>query len=187
MSKEDDLPAVKTKIEAILFSSKVPLRIVDLSHILELDRRVVRRAMRSLRGDYRRRNTALEIFKSNGKYMLRLRSGYEDIARQVTSVDMDRRTITVMAYIALYQPIAQSDVVRRFGTRAYGHIRTLEERRLVRWRRHGNTKILVTGPKFAEHFGLKSSSPRHVKAWIAEKLGVDVPGGGKDPAPPPEG
>jgi len=170
--EEGELPELKARVEAVLFSSKGPLRIADIASVLYEDRVQVRKAMRSLRGDYRRRNTAIEILKSNDKYLLRLKPKYDDAVRSIVPLEIDRGAIKTVAYIAYYQPLKKGDLVEKFGNRVYEDLRALEGKGLVRTKGRGKVKHLVTGPKFAEYFGLKSSRPDEIKAWIAGKLGV---------------
>jgi len=170
--EEDELPELKARVEAVLFSSKAPLRIADIASVLNEDRVLVRKAMRSLRGDYKRRNTAIEMLKSNGRYMLMLKPQYDDIVRPIVPMELDRGAMKTMAYIAFYQPIKKSDLVQKFGNRVYDDLKVLEEKALVRSKARGKGKVLMTGSRFSEYFGLKSSRPEQVKAWIAEKLGV---------------
>jgi len=182
---ECDLTELKVRIEALLFSSKTPLRIVDIASILNADRTLVRKGMRSLLGDYRRRNTAIEIIKSNGRFLLRLKPEYDEVVRPVVPPELDRSAIKTMAYIAYYQPIRKGEIVARFGTKVYRDLNLLEEKDLIRTKGKGKGKVLVTGPRFAEYFGLKSSKPEHVRAWIAEKLGGEPAPGKIEEGPPP--
>jgi segregation and condensation protein B len=171
--QEEGQPELKARVEAVLFSSKSPLRLADIASVLNEDRVQVRTAMRSLLGDYRRRNTAIEILKSNGKYLLRLKPRYDETVRPIVPTELDRGAIKTMAYIAYYQPIRKSELVQKFGNKVYEDLKLLEGKDLVRTKGRTNARVLVTGSKFAEYFGLKSSRPEQVKAWIAEKLGVE--------------
>lgn len=60
----------KLVVEGVLFSADRPLRIVDIEEATGMDRGLVRKVVRRLASDYRRRNTSLEVVKVGSRWTM---------------------------------------------------------------------------------------------------------------------
>ncbi len=160
-------------VEGMLFSSVEPLRMVDIEEATNLDRRIVRSALKRLASDYRRRNTALEVVKVGSRWTMQVRSEYTPAARTVAAPEVNPRVLRTLALIAYHQPILQSDLQEMIGPKVYDHVRELEAQGLVRSTRKGATKELTTTQKFPEYFGIGSAKKEDIKRFLAERVGIE--------------
>ena len=176
----DDLAAeasgLRERIEALLFSAPKPLRSAEIAEFCSVPKDDARASLRALRAEYRKRKSGLEIVKIDGRYQMRVRCGAEEAARLVSPTDISRDLLKTVTVIAFYQPMLQSELVEMVGSKAYDHVRELEERKLIRSAPYAQTKALATGMAFAEYFGLKTGRPEEVRKWVAKRLGKEPPG-----------
>ncbi|MDH4214771.1 MAG: SMC-Scp complex subunit ScpB, partial [Candidatus Thorarchaeota archaeon] len=74
-----------------------------------------------------------------------------------------------LVFIALKQPIMQSDLVAQRGTHCYDHVKELIEKKFVDTVPEGRSKLLTTTPLFADYFGLESDRVK-LKAQLKFKM-----------------
>ncbi len=184
-------------VEGVLFSSDRPLQIVDIEGATGLPRTQVRKALRRLASDYRRRNTALEVVKVGSRWTMQVRREFTPAARTVATPEVDPRLLRTLALIAYHQPVLQSDLQEMLGPKVYDHVRELTDLGLVTARRKGPTKELTTTQRFPEYFGIGSAKREDIKRFLASQAGIELPaetpGEGPEASPevpqeaPPEG
>jgi segregation and condensation protein B len=166
---------LRERVEALLFSAPKPLRSAEIAEFCGVAKDEARSALRKLKAEYRSRATGLEVVKIDGRYQMRVRRGAEDAARLVSPTDISRDLLKTVTVVAFYQPLLQSELVEMIGSKAYDQVRELEERKLVRSAPYAQTKVLGTGPVFAEYFGLRTGKPDEVRKWVAKRLGKEPP------------
>ena len=148
--------SLKSRIEAVLFTTAKVLQIADIAEILEVeDLDAVEEAMLELIMDYSTRDGALEIDDENG-YILQVKDEHMDIVEKLCPVEISKPVLKTLTVIALKGPIRQS-VLKEYRSNAYEHIAELVEKGLVAKTRdkNGRSFNVATTPKFAEYFKLK--------------------------------
>ncbi len=161
----------KLAIEAILFSADKPISIEEMGKISGIERDMVREIVANLIDDYRRRETALEIIQLGKGYVMRVRPAFLKYVERLAERDLDRGTLRTLATIAFHQPIKMSDLAKKRGNKAYGHVKKLEELGLVDAEKSGRTRILRTTKTFCEYFGIEESDPDGIKNRLRELIG----------------
>ena len=78
-------------------------------------------------------------------------------------------TLQTLVYIALKQPIIQSELVVQRGTHSYDHVRELVEKKFIDATPEGRSKMLTTTQLFADYFGLDPDRIR-MKAQLKHKM-----------------
>lgn len=150
------MASLKSRIEAVLFTTARVLQINDIAEILETDDiDAVEEAMLDLIMDYSTRDGALEIDDENG-YILQVKDEHMDIVEKLCPVELSKPVLKTLTVIALKGPIRQS-VLKEYRSNAYEHIAELVEKGLVSKTRdkNGRSFNVATTPKFAEYFKLK--------------------------------
>ena len=150
------MPSLKSRVEAVLFTTARVLQIEDIAEILETeDIEAVEEAMLDLIMDYSTRDGALEIDDENG-YILQVKDEHMDIVEKLCPVELSKPVLKTLTVIALKGPIRQS-VLKEYRSNAYEHIAELVEKGLVSKTRdkNGRSFNVATTPKFAEYFKLK--------------------------------
>lgn len=165
------MASLKSRIEAVLFTTAKVLQIKDIAEILETeDVDAVEEAMLELIMDYSTRDSALEIDDENG-YILQVRNEHMDIVEKLCPVELSKPILKTLTVIALKEPIRQSEL-KMYRSNAYEHIQELMDKGLVARTRdkNGRSFNVSTTPKFAEYFKLKGDLRSLMKQDIAELL-----------------
>ncbi|MBO6272500.1 SMC-Scp complex subunit ScpB [bacterium] len=165
------MASLKSRIEAVLFTTAKVLQIEDIAQILETDDvEAVEEAMLDLIMDYATRDGALEIDDENG-YILQVKDEHMDIVEKLCPIEISKPVLKTLTVIALKEPIRQS-VLKEYRSNAYEHIQELVEKGLVAKTRdkNGRSFNVSTTPKFAEYFKLKGDLRSLMKQDIAELL-----------------
>ena len=165
------MSSLKSRIEAVLFTTARVLQIKDIAEILgEENEDVVEEAMLDLIMDYSSRDSALEIDDENG-YILQVKTEHMDIVEKLCPVELSKPVLKTLTVIALKEPIRQ-DELKMYRSNAYEHINELVEKGLVSKTRdkNGRSFNVSTTPKFNEYFKLKGDLRSLMKQDIAELL-----------------
>ena len=147
---------LKSRIEAVLFTTAKTLQIKDIADILEAKPEDVEEAMLELIMDYASREGALEIDDENG-YILQVKTEHMDIVEKLCPVELKPAVLKTLTVIALKEPIRQSLLKDMRGSNAYEHVQEIVEKGLIARNKdkNGRSFNLKTTPKFAEYFKLK--------------------------------
>jgi segregation and condensation protein B len=168
------MPSLKSRIEAVLFTTARVLQIEDIAQILETeDIEAVEEAMLDLIMDYSTRDGALEIDDENG-YILQVKEDYSDIVEKICPVDLSAAVLRTLLVIALKQPIRQTELAK-LRSAAYEHVAELVEKGLVSKHKdkNGRSINIKTTPKFSEYFKLKGDTralAQQLEKNLADKI-----------------
>ncbi|MEM4446261.1 MAG: SMC-Scp complex subunit ScpB [Candidatus Jordarchaeales archaeon] len=147
---------VKAIVEAALYAAGRPLTIDQISKIAGVEGRLVKKIVLEIMKEYRERDSAIEIVELPGsRYAMQLKAAYSSKVKDLVPGGLlSLGELKTLAYIALMQPVKQSQVIKARGSAAYAHIKRLEGLGFVRGETEGRTKILSTTELFADYFGL---------------------------------
>ena len=162
---------LKSRIEAVLFTTAQALSVHDIAEILEEDNdEVVEEALLELIMDYSSRDGALEIDDENG-YILQVKEEHMDIVEKLCPVELKPAVLRTLSVIALKEPIRQTDLKELRGSNAYEHVQELVEKGLISKTKdkNGRSYNLKTTPKFAEYFKLKGDTRALAKILELDK------------------
>lgn len=166
----EDLESI---LEAVLFSAGRPLSVPDIEEAVGIERKQLRKGLKKLRRMYQNRKTSIEVKKIGRRYSMQLKPEYNQYGIEIMEPELDDEILKTAALIAYYQPIRQSDLKKKIGSKVYDHIEHLKEKNLIIVERDGRTYSLRTSPKFQEYFGLGAKDRNELKKIISEKLGRD--------------
>ncbi len=156
-------------VEAVLFSASKPVKVSEIEVLIQMDGRTVRKALKKLAEQYDEMGSSIEVARTGGGYSLILREEYRPYGRQFAPKEVPDEVLRTAAWIAVHQPVLQSDLNRSLGSRVYGDVRTLTELGLIRARKKGQTLELTTTKRFSEYFGIQGTSRTAVRKWMEER------------------
>ncbi len=150
---------LKTRIEAVLFTTAKALSPKEIGEILEVEEEKIEEALLELIMDYSSRDGALEIDDENG-YILQVKEEHMDIVEKLCPVDLKPAVLRTLSVIALKEPIRQTELKDLRGSNVYEHVQELLDKGLISRNRdkNGRSFNLKTTPKFAEYFKLKGDT-----------------------------
>lgn len=161
---------LKSKIEAVLFTTAKALQVKEVAQILEEQNEVVEEALLELIMDYASRDGALEIDDENG-YILQVKFEHMDIVEKLCPVELKPAALKTLTVIALKEPIRLSYLKEIRGGNAYEHVQELVEKGLISKNKdkNGRSFNLKTTPKFKEYFKLKGDAKTLARVLEIEK------------------
>ena len=150
---------LKSKIEAVLFTTAKTLKVKEIAEILASEPDLVEEALLGLIMDYASRDGALEIDDEDG-YILQVKVEHMDIVEKLCPVELKPGVLKTLTVIALKEPIRQSYLKELRGSAAYDHVPELVEKGLISKNKdkNGRSFNLKTTAKFAEYFKLKGDA-----------------------------
>lgn len=167
---------LKSKIEAVLFTTAKALKVKEIAEILGSEADETEEALLELIMDYASREGALEIDDEEG-YILQVKTEHMDIVEKLCPVELKPAVLKTLTVIALKEPIRQSYLKDLRGSTAYEHIPELVEKGLISKTKdkNGRSFNLKTTQKFNEYFKLKGDAKALVKILEIEKGVKDEP------------
>jgi len=165
-------------LEAALYVAGRPLSLQELADAIGKAESTTKQLLEDLEFKYQERGGALEIVElPTDRYVLQLRPELTSrVGKLIPGGLLSFGTLKTLVYIALKQPILQSELVFQRGTPVYDHVKELEEKRFIAAAPEGRTKVLTTTPLFSDYFGLDSDIIR-MKAQLSFKMKKILEGG----------
>jgi len=162
-------------VEAALFSAGKPIAVEEVAQSTGLAPDAVRAALAGLSKAYVERGSAIEVARIGEKWTMQIRSEYGEKAQAFAPPELAKDLLKTAALIAYHQPVRQSDLVRMVGSKAYEHVRALQDVGLVTARPSGQTLELRTSPSFPEFFGLPATEREEMRRLLSERAGMPPP------------
>lgn len=149
-------------VEALLFSSGVPVSLPRLAAALEVEPAEIRQAIRRLERRQDRDASGLRLARIAGGFQLTTAPAFRGAIERLLSPKGDRRlseaALETLSVIAYRQPITVPELNALRGVRSQGVVATLLKRRLIRIRGRkrvvGRPLLYGTAPAFLDRFGL---------------------------------
>jgi len=160
----------KNLIEAALFMSSDVLSVEQISRITGLKAKEVEERLAELEKEYAERG--VEIVQGPEGWGMRVKPDIlPKVAHLTPYSDLrggHRRTLALVAY---KEPVTQSEVVRIQGNKAYGYIKKLVKKGLIKTEKQGRTKILMLTKEFERYFGEEKERIKEMLQQGMEKTG----------------
>jgi segregation and condensation protein B len=158
-------------LEAALYVSGRALTLEELGNIIGKSQSTVQKLLDELSFEYDKRKGALEIVAlPRDRYAMQLRPELTPcVGRLIPGGLLSFSTLQTLVFIALKQPIIQSELIAQRGTHCYDHVKELVEKKFVEAIPEGRSKNLTTTPLFADYFGLDSDRIK-LKAQLKFKM-----------------
>ncbi len=163
---------LKQLVEASLFVSTNPLSLEELCNATGCtSKSKVQTAVEKLKNEYNQNDGALKISQiADDKYTMHVKGEFSRKVSNLVEPAVSDGVLKTLSFIALRQPIAQSEVVKARGYFAYDHVKELANKEFIFAEPKGRTKVLTTTPTFSEYFGLESKEPMKIKTQLERTL-----------------
>ena len=158
-------------LEAALYVSGRALTLEELGNIIGKSQSTVQKLLDELSFEYSKRKGALEVVAlPRDRFAMQLRPELTpSVGRLIPGGLLSFATLQTLVFIALKQPIIQSELIAQRGTHCYEHVKELIEKKFVEAVPEGRSKNLTTTPLFADYFGLDSDRIK-LKAQLKFKM-----------------
>jgi segregation and condensation protein B len=158
-------------LEAALYVSGRALTLEELADIIGKSQSTAQKLLDNLSFEYNQKEGALEVvLLPKDRYVMQLKPELTPkVGKLIPGGLLSFATLQTLVFIALKQPIIQSELVAQRGTHSYDHIRDLVDKKFVDAVPEGRSKLLTTTKLFADYFGLDSDRVR-LKAQLKFKM-----------------
>ncbi len=158
-------------LEAALYVSGRALTLEELSDIVGKSQSTVQKILDELSYEYNKRESALEVVAlPKDRYVMQLKPELTPrVGKLIPGGLLSFATLQTLVFVALKQPILQSELVALRGTHSYDHIKDLVDKKFIEAVPEGRSKLLTTTQLFADYFGLDSDRVK-LKAQLKFKM-----------------
>ena len=158
-------------LEAALYVSGRALTLEELADIIGKSQSIAQKLLDNLSYEYNQKDGALEVVVlPKDRYVMQLKPELTPrVGKLIPGGLLSFASLQTLVFIALKQPIIQSELVAQRGTHSYDHIRDLIDKKFVDGVPEGRSKLLTTTKLFADYFGLDNDRVR-LKAQLKFKM-----------------
>ena len=158
-------------LEAALYVSGRALTLDELADIIGKSQSTAQKILDDLSFEYNKKEGALEVVAlPKDRYVMQLKPELTPrVGKLIPGGLLSFATLQTLVFIALKQPIIQSELVAQRGTHCYDHIKDLIDKKFIDAVPEGRSKLLTTTQLFADYFGLDNDRVR-LKAQLKFKM-----------------
>src|SRR3989338_7246516 len=147
--------SVKSKVEAVLFSTGHRISLDDISRLCRAKKEDALAALKELQREYDEKQSSLMLVEECDFWKLTVRDHLISIVRKiVTETELTRSVLETLAIIAFKYPILQSDLIKLRTNKAYDHLAELEKSGYISRQKHSRTNLIKLTEKFFRYFDL---------------------------------
>ena len=154
-------PSVKSKVEAILFSTGHRISLDEISRLSRSLKDDVLSALKELQKEYDEKQSSLMLADEGDFWKFAVRDHFIPMVRKiVTETELTKSVLETLAVIAFKYPILQSDLIKLRTNKAYDHLMELEKSGYITRQKHGRTNLIKLTEKFFRYFDLTEEKLR---------------------------
>ena len=161
MMPELKKPSVKSKAEAVLFSTGSRISLEEISRLCRSRKEEVLVALQELQKEYDERQSSLMLVEEGEFWKFTVRDHFIPMVRKiVTETELTKSVLETLSVIAFKYPILQSDLIKIRTNKAYDHLVELEKSGYISRQKHGRTNLIKLTEKFFKYFDLTEEKLR---------------------------
>lgn len=144
------------KLEAALYVAGRPISLEELASVIGKAESSTKRVLEEISHAYHKRKGALEVVElPRERWVMQLKPELTPhVAKLIPGGLLSFATLQTLVYVALKQPILQSELIADRGTHCYDHVKELVEKKFIEALPEGRSKLLKTTTLFSDYFGL---------------------------------
>jgi segregation and condensation protein B len=148
-------PSVKSKVEAILFSTGHRIGLDEISKLSRSLKDDALSALKELQKEYDEKQSSLMLVDEGDFWKFSVRDHFIPMVRKiVTETELTKSVLETLAVIAFKYPILQSDLIKLRTNKAYDHLAELEKSGYISRQKHSRTNLIKLTEKFFRYFDL---------------------------------
>ncbi|MHA1934309.1 MAG: SMC-Scp complex subunit ScpB [Candidatus Thorarchaeota archaeon] len=158
-------------LEAALYVAGRALTLAEMAEMIGKAESTAKKIAEDLGFEYNKREGALEVIAlPRERFVMQLKPELTPrVGKLIPGGLLSFSTLQTLVFIALKQPIIQSELVVQRGTHCYEHVSELVEKKFVDAVPEGRSKLLSTTRLFADYFGLEQDKVK-LKAQLKYKM-----------------
>lgn len=164
MGIEEEKVWLKTCVEGILFISENPVKLKDISSVLEVSEKEIEAIIEELGKEYVEQNRGFVLRKVGGGFRLYSNPAISEILENFVKSNvrfhLTQASLETLAIIAYKQPITRTQIAQIRGVKTDSVVLTLLDKGLIeeagKLKEPGNPILYKTTDKFLELLGINS-------------------------------
>ena len=161
MTNELKKASVKSKVEAVIFSTGRRMHIDEICKLCKSKKEDVILALNELKSEYDQKQSSLMLAEDGEYWKFSIRDHLASVVRKiVTETELTKSVMETLAVIAFKYPIRQSDLIKIRTNKAYDHLGELESSGYITRQKHGRTNLIKLTDKFFRYFDLTEDKLR---------------------------
>tara|TARA_Y100000310_G_scaffold342247_1_gene444640 strand:+ start:46658 stop:47620 length:963 start_codon:yes stop_codon:yes gene_type:complete len=158
-----EINTLKSKLEALLFSSGRKMDLIELSRLSNAKTDDIKNTLVELKTEYDDKGSSVMIANEGDSWKLTVREPFLPLVQKiVTETELSKTIVETLAVIAFKYPIKQSDLIKIRTNKAYDHLKELEAMGYITRQKHGRTNLIKLTDKFFEYFNLPQEKMKEV-------------------------
>ncbi len=147
--------SVKSKAEAVLFSTGHRISLDEMGKLCRSTREELLAALQELRKEYDEKQSSLMLVEEGEFWKFTVRDHFIPMVRKiVTETELTKSILETLAVVAFKYPILQSDLIKLRTNKAYDHLLELEQSGYITRQKHSRTNLIKLTDKFFKYFEL---------------------------------
>ncbi|WP_287954727.1 SMC-Scp complex subunit ScpB [Acidiplasma sp.] len=142
------------KIEAILYSSKEPLKVSDIGDYLNIDNNEVLKAIKAIETGYKEINSSLTVGRFGNKYKIKLSDEFSDIVSPFIEKEFNDKELAMLSYIFKHPNAISGDLREQFGYNYLEAVESLKKSGMISAKRYRNTHRYNVTKNFYTKFNI---------------------------------
>lgn len=159
-----DKNKIKSIIESILFAWGEPIKLIEISKILNVKPLMIKKILSEMAVEYEVKNRGIVLKKANDLYQLKTKDENFTYINQLfkpnTRNSLSHSALEALSIIAYKQPVTKVEIDQIRGVKSDYILRSLVDKNLIiikgKLDKPGKPSIYGTSDYFLVHFGLES-------------------------------
>ncbi len=127
------------KVEAILYSSKGPLKVSDIAEYLNSDNNAVLKSIKEIIKNYAEINSSLAVGQFGNKYKIKLNDNFNELVSPFIDREFNDKELSMLSYIYKNPDVINGDLREKFGYDYKESLDNLKKLRMVSSKKYRNT------------------------------------------------
>lgn len=127
------------KVEAILYSSKEPLKVSDIAEYLNSDNNTILKCIKDIIKNYSEINSSLTVGQFGNKYKIKLNENFNNIVSPFIDREFNDKELSMLSYIYKNPDVINGDLREKFGYDYKESLEKLKKLKMVSSKKYRNT------------------------------------------------
>ncbi len=127
------------KVEAILYSSKEPLKVSDIAEYLNSDNNTILKCIKDIIKNYSEINSSLTVGQFGNKYKIKLDENFNNVVSPFIDREFNDKELSMLSYIYKNPDVINGDLREKFGYDYKESLEKLKKLKMVSSKKYRNT------------------------------------------------
>ncbi len=127
------------KVEAILYSSREPLKVSDIAEYLNSDNSKILKCIRDIERNYSEIDSSLAVGQFGNKYKIKLNDNFNELVSPFIDREFTDKELSMLSYIYKNPGVINGDLREKFGYDYRESTESLKKLKMISSKKYRNT------------------------------------------------